>query len=379
MTDRLESPRPSTAAVAARGAQGRPLVVGPLPPPVGGIATMVAKLFANPEAAARIALLDSRKDPGAGVLARRLFSLRMMLRLTSRLALRPRLALVFASAYASFWEKSLWLLLARLHGVPMAVMMVDGNFPDFYGRLPLPLRSIARRALQGFEAVIVQTASWRTYYQAIAPSARFIVLSNGVDMAEFPPRTRARRQVPVILFVGWLIPAKGVLDLIEAAGLLHGEGLPFSLQLLGPEHGFASELRQRIRAAGLTDVVRMRQQVESRPELLQAYYEADIFALPSWAEGLPNALMEAMASGLPVVATQVGGIPDVVEDEISGKLVPAKNPALLAAALRALLEDAELRARMGANASLRISTSFTNEPFIAGLRKLLGVHETARC
>ena len=379
MIDRLESQRPSTAAAVAVRARARPLVVGPLPPPVGGIATMVAKLFEDPGAAACISLLDSRKSPGASAFAGRLFSLRLLARLMGRLRQRPSLALVFSSAYASFWEKGLWLLLARLYRVPMVVMMVDGNFPDFYERLPRPVQSLARLVLQGFAAVVVQTASWRSYYQGIAPAARLVVLSNGVDMAEFPPRSRDRRQVPVILFVGWLIPAKGVLDLIDAAGILHSAGLEFSLQLLGPEHGFASEVQQRIRAAGLADVVRIRQEVWSRPELLQAYHDADIFALPSWAEGLPNALMEAMASGLPVVATRVGGIPDVVEDGVSGRLVPVKNPVLLAAALRVLLEEPELRTQMGSNASSRIAKSFTNEPFIAGLRKLLGAHERADC
>jgi glycosyltransferase involved in cell wall biosynthesis len=338
---------------------------------------MVAKLFENPEATACISLLNTRKNLGSHAFAASLFSLRLLVRLIGRLLERPSRALVFSSAYASFWEKGLWLVLARLLGVPMAAMMVDGNFPEFYRRLSRPLQMLARWVLEGYDVVIAQTESWRRYYQKIAPTAHFVVLSNGVDMAEFPPRPRDRKQAPVVLFVGWLIPAKGVFDLIDAARILHDEGLAFSLQLLGPEHGFASELQQRIREAGLSDIVWVRQEVWSRRELLQAYHEADIFAFPSWAEGLPNALMEAMASGLPAVATEVGGIPDVVENGVSGHVVPVKSPALLAAALRPLLKDPELRERMGRNASSRISTSFANEPFIVGLRVLLGVRESA--
>jgi glycosyltransferase involved in cell wall biosynthesis len=355
----------------SRRPASRPLVIGPLPPPVGGIATMVAKLFADPAARAGIALLDTRKPPRGGRVSGLLFSLRLLVRLAGSLARAPSRALAFSSAGHSFWEKAVWLALARLRGVPMALMMVDGNFPEFYDRLPRPLQWLGRRMLEACEVVITQTESWRRYYQSIAPGARLLVLSNGVDMSEFPAREREPRASPVVLLVGWLIPAKGVFDLIDAARILHLEGLAFSVQLLGPEHGYGPQLQQRLHETGLTGVVQLRPEVWSRQELLQAYHDADIFALPSWAEGLPNALMEAMASGLPAVATEVGGIPDVVQNGVSGQLVPARNPERLAGALRPLLQDPDLRRRMGQNATARISTTFTNEPFIAGLRALL--------
>lgn len=297
--------------------------------------------------------------------------LRALVALSTRFAAGPSCAMAFSSAHASFWEKGAWLMLARTYRVPMVVMLVDGNFPRFYTSLPSPLRGLVRWLLARYAVVVAQTASWRRYFENIAPGAHYIVLSNGVDCRAFAPVDRPVRARPIVTYLGWLIPEKGVFDLIEAARLLQDRGLDFTVRLIGPPHGNEERVRQAIADGRLSAVVEVPGIRRSRAEVQAAYNEADVFVLPSWAEGLPNALLEAMASGLPVVATAVGGMTDVIEHGVSGSLVPPRNAAAIAAALEPLVRDPGLRARMGRSARLRVETAFNNDDFLAALRRLL--------
>jgi glycosyltransferase involved in cell wall biosynthesis len=351
--------------------EGLPLVVGPLPPPVGGIATIVAKLAESTAAARSIEFLDTSKARNDTRLGRLTRPVRLLYELHRRLRRRPGCALVFCSAYASFWEKGAWLMLARMQGVPMLVMMVDGRFPQFYQRLAGPLRRLASWLLGRFHVVLVQTESWRRFYGEIGPRGNYVVLPNGVDCNEFTPVEREPSVPPNVLFVGWLTAEKGVFDLIEAARILRDRHVTFRVKLVGPFHGNEAALRAEIAAAGLADVVHAIGPLHARSEILAAYHAADLFALPSWAEGLPVAVLEAMACGLPIVASRVGGTPDLVQDEVSGLLVPPRDPAALAQALERLLRDHNARLGFGRAARIRVETAFSNELFVNGVLSLL--------
>lgn len=297
--------------------------------------------------------------------------LRIAAALWPRLGRRPTCVLAFSSAHASFWEKGAWLMMARARRIPFVVMLVDGNFPSFYDGLPAPLKALARGLLERSATVVVQTASWLRYFEGIAPEARYVILSNGVDVDAFQPVERPPRSRPEILYVGWLIPEKGIFELLEAARGIRARGIDFVLTLVGPPHGYENDLRARIAELGLADHVILGGVRRGRDEIRAAYGHADIFVLPSWAEGLPNALLEAMACGLPPVVTSVGGMVDVVEHGVSGLLVPSRDAQALADALADLLTDETRRRRMGSAARLRVESAFRNDRFIEGLTAVL--------
>ena len=94
---------------------------------------------------------------------------------------------------------------------------------------------------------------------------------------------------------------------------------------------------------------------------------SDLFVLPSWAEGLPNSVLEAMASGLPIVSTRVGGIPELIEDEVSGLLVPPKNPEALSIAIKRLLGDEIFAKKLAMAAQDRARTKFSFEKLLLEL------------
>lgn len=180
---------------------------------------------------------------------------------------------------------------------------------------------------------------------------RSFVVPNGIDDAfveRFSGRNRrtgAGKPAMDILFVGHINPYKGVDLLIRAAEELAKSGsIDFRMKLVGGGHPPAvRKYVQETRSRNLDGKVIFCGIREDVAEMMTA---ADLFVLPSRIEGLPTALLEAMAVGLPVVAAAVGGIPDVVVHEKNGLLVPPGDPAALAAAVRKLAADKELGRRL---------------------------------
>lgn len=188
----------------------------------------------------------------------------------------------------------------------------------------------------------------------------------GVDVERFRPGPPAvRRDPPEILSVAQLGPTKGLEVLLDAAARLASDGARFRVTILG-EGPMRSALEARIHALGVADRVRLAG-AASRDAVRRALARASVFALPCTVvggrrhDGLPVALLEAMAAGLPVVSTPVGGIPEAVIDGACGRLVPPGDAAALAAALSALLRDPATRARLGAAARKRVVERFRRE------------------
>jgi glycosyltransferase involved in cell wall biosynthesis len=165
---------------------------------------------------------------------------------------------------------------------------------------------------------------------------------------EMKPSDMVRRedtclQSPVrMLYVGTLNPRKGVPVLLDALRALVDEGRQVTLDVVGDGPDRA-ELQERVRAMGLGDRVAFHGFVAAGPELFAFYRRADLFVLPTYSEGFPRVLYEAMGHSLPVVASAVSGIPFLLQDGRHGLLVPPGDPAALAAAMRRVMDDGALR------------------------------------
>jgi colanic acid/amylovoran biosynthesis glycosyltransferase len=180
----------------------------------------------------------------------------------------------------------------------------------------------------------------------------------GIDLERYPALERRRRATKraSILTVGRLVDVKGHEVLIDAFARLVGDGLDASLTIVG-DGPLRAALEARVRSHGLHDRVHLVGRV-GQDGIIAFYDKADIFALASFSEGIPVVLMEAMATQLAVVATRVGGIPELVEDGRHGLLVPPARSDLLAAALMELLSDPERCAEMGRAARAQIERRF---------------------
>jgi glycosyltransferase involved in cell wall biosynthesis len=190
----------------------------------------------------------------------------------------------------------------------------------------------------------------------------------GVDTAQFAPRAAASAGCFHILCVGRLVAAKGQYVLVEAARRLAAERRDFRVTIVGAgpqEQG----LRAAIGEAGLARHVTMAGAL-NQDEVRHLYGEADAFVLPSFAEGIPVVLMEAMASGVPCVTTRITGIPELIRSDDEGLLVAPSDAEALAAAIARLIDDPALRRRIAAAARRRVDADFHLERNAARLGSL---------
>jgi glycosyltransferase involved in cell wall biosynthesis len=150
-----------------------------------------------------------------------------------------------------------------------------------------------------------------------------------------------------LLYVGRFAPEKSVETLIDAVALLRSDGRDVSLDLVGAGPSLA-DLQSRTRELGVAGSVIFHGPISERALLYAMFDQAAVFVLPSLSEGLGCVLLEAMARGVPIVATAVGGIPELVKEAHSGLLVPPGQPRPLADAIARMLSDDDLRARCSA-------------------------------
>lgn len=214
-----------------------------------------------------------------------------------------------------------------------------------------------------------------------AADGKVHVLHCGVDTDRFRPRPEGASSadgVLRILSVGSLHEVKGQGVLIEACRRLVRSGIPVHCTLVG-EGPDRPALERTIRDAGLGDVVELVGR-RTQAEVADLLAQSDVFTAPSVPtrsgkrEGIPVVLMEAMATGVPVVASRLSGIPELVIDDDSGILVPPGDPEALVSAIRRLAEDPALRRRLGAAGRERVVASFDQDRNAAALLELIAGH-----
>jgi glycosyltransferase involved in cell wall biosynthesis len=208
------------------------------------------------------------------------------------------------------------------------------------------------------KVVTISEYNRRFLIESGTPAEKIAVIRCGLDFHEFSTTAPRSPRPGTIVSIGRLDPIKGFSHLIDACRLLHERHLAFSCEIIG-EGPLRSQLEARIRSRGLQDRVRLLGAV-GQPQVREILSSAEIFVLPSVRtadgnqDGIPVALMEAMALGLPVLSTWVSGIPELIINEDSGLLVPPASASALAEGMERLLRNAELRARLAAEGRRRV-------------------------
>jgi len=212
------------------------------------------------------------------------------------------------------------------------------------------------RLLRYPDCVVAVSDSVRRRLEATGvPSSRITVIPNAVEIDAGERSVDVRGWLgsldipagtPVLSVIGRLSPEKGQDLFLEACQVAAQKDCKFVGVLVG-EGPWENELRARAKALGLESRVRF---AGHSQDVAQVYAASDVIVIPSRSEGLPNVLLEAMAAGKPVVATRVGGIPEVLSDGVNGRLVPPEDPVRLADAMAALLADRPLQRALGERA-----------------------------
>jgi glycosyltransferase involved in cell wall biosynthesis len=233
------------------------------------------------------------------------------------------------------------------------------------------LASVERLAARWSTRIVCVSAhDWRLAQQfGVGGQTQLVVIRNGIKPVD-PPRldadavrrTLGVRELPVIVSVGRLASQKDPMTLLDAARRLAAG----TVVLVG-DGPLRPTAERYVRRHGLQDRVIL---AGMRRDVASILAVSDVFVLASRWEGLPLAIIEAMMAGLPVVATRVGGVPELVEDGVTGVIVPPRDSEALAAALRRLLADPGLRSRMGRAGKERAFRDFTEDRMARETEKL---------
>lgn len=304
-----------------------------------------------------------------GIALRLATAINAFMRLISHLAMRRvRLVHCHSATRRSFWRKSLFALVSRMAGIPVVFHLHGAEMKAFVGEHLALLRRLIGWILAKQSTVIVLSESWRQYVESISPKANVQVLRNYVELPEITESAeKGDDDEVIVLFLGLVGMRKGVYDLLPA----FNDALTqiASLRLIIGGNGEVDRARELVDELNIADRVEFAGWVsgDSKVDLLR---RAQIYVLPSYNEGLPVSLLEAMSMRIPVISTRVGGIPELVREGVDGLLIDAGDRSALAAAIVSLAEDADLREKMGLAARSQIECGFSRDVVLPRLEEI---------
>lgn len=257
----------------------------------------------------------------------------------------------------SFLRKSIVVHWVKFLGGGVILHLHGGEFRSFYANeCDQKKQDKIRRVFNKSDRVVVLSSQWLEWVKTIMnDSGNALVIPNAVSSLELD-RTKADENL--VLFLGLITQSKGVGDLIEAFSSIATEFPEAHMALAGD--GDIATYQEQVRNLGLAERVEFLGWVAGQ-EKLELFQKAGIFVLPSYNEGLPMSVLEAMSAGIPIVASAVGGIPDAISTRDEGLLVSAGDPVALRLALRELLSSENLRCSLSANAQIRFQNNFSSE------------------
>jgi glycosyltransferase involved in cell wall biosynthesis len=358
----------------------RVLMIGPGEEVTGGITALVRTLI--PALESRVDLLylptvQERAMCRSGKISRENVALALSQYgrfLSALFRFHPQVVHVHTSRGMGWLKDTFYVVVARAWRCPVVLHMHGGDFGELYAKSSAIGQRYTRAVCSLPDAIICVSAEQAKRLGPIAPAERISTLLNCIDVGAVPPPYFSGRDgITRALFIGVVGPSKGTFDLLEAMADLKSRGHTLQLWIAGAEErqGDLTEARARLRELALTDRCELCGVVGgiAKDSLLR---EASFFVLPSYAEGLPMAIVEAMAAALPVVATPVGGVPEVVRDGYNGFLVPPGDVKALADSLATLDSDRDLRETMGRRSREIAERKLDVHPYVAQLISLYG-------
>jgi glycosyltransferase involved in cell wall biosynthesis len=266
----------------------------------------------------------------------------------------------------SFWRKLLLARSAQLFGVPVLFHLHSGRTRFFYNSLPRFMKCLFSKQLTDSTAVLVLSESWRLFVLEVAPNARVILLPNYVEMP-LHVKPRIFGDKINVLFLGLIGENKGIYDLLSAFSAaiknvpqlflyIGGNGDIEKAKIYASKHGLDAHVKFLGWVSG-----------NDKKELMNC---TDIFVLPSYNEGLSVSVLEAMSWGIPVITTPVGGMPELIDDQVNGFMIAPGDIFALQRLLEKLGVEPDIRFRIGMMAKETILRGYSKDIILTKLEFL---------
>jgi glycosyltransferase involved in cell wall biosynthesis len=264
---------------------------------------------------------------------------------------KPEICHIATAVGLSFLKHSVCIAIARLMGSKV-LLHPHCSFHFLYERQGKAWQWFVRKIIGFCHGVIITSSEWLGLQETV-PGCQIYYLPNAINLMNFVDvgrekiESKSAKACLHILYLGHLGKEKGSFDLISAAKKVLKQEHGVVFELVGHEQviGNIEQLSTEVAEAGLERFIQVRPAVNDA-EKIELFRSADIFVYPSYHEGMPMAVIEAMACGLPIIATQVGGLPDLVCHGLNGLLVPAGQPDRLADAMYQLIVEPQTRCSM---------------------------------
>ena len=335
------------------------MLVGPIPPPKGGIAKYVNDLFnssylqerynlnlyntAIPEEVRRyekpnersyLSFLSDGLIPGIRLVKYvffDFFNFKNVLNIK-----RPVNIQVFTSSFWGFWRSSILILIAKYYNVKVIFSLLNA-IDVFWEESSFLSKLMIKFILNKCDYILVQSKGIKTFVNKLTET-NVEAIYNGIDLKDFEYFS-IKNSVPKddkkqIVFVGALTKNKGVYDLIDAYRMINDNSIKYVF--IGS--GDVNELKNLGNKNGIGDQLIFKGNV-SDEEKIKTLMESNIFVLPSYAEGQPLAILEAMCSGLPIISTNIGSIPEIIKEGVNGFIVDPGDTQALSEKIRYLIEN----------------------------------------
>lgn len=342
--------------MSAKEEKMRVLMIGPGENVGGGISALVETIL--PELRRKVEVLyfptvvnRSLMDCGKVTIKNLIIAGSQYIRYLYAMVLnRPNIIHLHTSQGYGWLKDTFYLWVSRLFGCRIVLHMHGGNFDNYYNESPRPIQLYTLGNLKLADLIVTVSHEWEDRIKKILPNGKVVSLLNCIDLDELRPKNDGNDQKDRVfaIFLGRVGPLKGAMDLIESLGILQSRDLILHTWILGGEeqNGDMKRAQTKIDELGLSGKCELLGNV-GRDRKNQLLIESNVFILPSYYECLPISILEAMAAGLPIIATPVGGIPEVVKEGENGFLVLPGDINTLAERIERIVIDRKLRKVMG--------------------------------
>jgi glycosyltransferase involved in cell wall biosynthesis len=339
--------------------------VVPIPPPYGGIANwskLMCNYITNVRTDVELSIINiapkTRQTEGRNLWDRVVnsgFRMIKQYRELNRLISnnRPDVIHITTSGRLAVIRDVLLLKTAKKKGVPTVYHIRFGRIKEIAQKKTREWKLISKAMLLATEVMAIDNTTYNAIQQHL-PTVNVVCVPNPIDISNLPEPVISSSKT--IMFLGWVIKTKGIEELLSAWKKVYKENNDWKLRIVGPcEVEYLDYLKSHYSFEGV-----IYEGEKSHKEAMDLLNSSEIFILPSYTEGFPNAVLEAMSLSKPIIATRVGAIPDMLADNC-GILIDSKEPEDIVIALKSLIADDERRLNIGNNAYRKLCNEYTIE------------------
>ncbi len=344
----------------------------------GGIARSCSEIINSKYFANKIIFkIDSTtlSVPRPNFIIRLFFSIIRIFRLLYILTFnQPSSVLIFCSDGASAIEKGVMIIISKVFGAKTLIFPRAGHLINQSNKSIL-FKLLIKNLFNKSDLFLCQGEEWRIFALNVLKiqNSKIKIIRNWTasnDLLSIGYKRKIKNSKELnLLYVGWLIKDKGIQELLNVFKILIDKGFNLNLTLIGD-----GDFKKNIQ--NFTNVNKLNQQLKiegwiNRDKLKNFYVKSDIFILPSWKEGMPNALIESLATGLPSIATSVGVIEDNLNHNLDLVIVPPKNENKLLKAIEMLIIDVNFRNKLSKNGLIKVKKKFSSDQNLKNLSILM--------